>query len=139
MLAHHKLSTVSTVHRPGGPKDSSISRASVSLNLKSPKPSEEESLSRQQQIRQVQHSSVLDGCEGESRESLRRDGVVGGLQGLKILLPHVGLTTLLLSYIAGGAAVFQWLEEAADVEKRREKAALIRSLYSSILKCIQHH
>ena len=53
MLAHHKLSTVSTVHRPTvGPKDSSVSlRASVSL--RSPKTPEEPPVTCQQQIRQV--------------------------------------------------------------------------------------
>lgn len=44
-----------------------------------------------------------------------------GVQGLKIILPHVGLTTLLLSYIGAGAAIFQWLETSIELDKRIEK------------------
>jgi hypothetical protein len=55
------------------------------------------------------------------------------LQTIKILLPHIGLTALLLSYIAGGAVVFQWLESEVEMTKRREKLKNVTSLYNQIV------
>ncbi len=44
----------------------------------------------------------------------------------------MGLTTLLLSYIAGGAAVFQWLETEMEMEKRQDKLRNITLVYARI-------
>ena len=40
------------------------------------------------------------------------------LQFLRILLPHVGLNVLLLSYITIGAVIFIWLERDNEVANR---------------------
>uniref|UniRef100_A0A1I7ZIH2 Potassium channel subfamily K member 18 n=1 Tax=Steinernema glaseri TaxID=37863 RepID=A0A1I7ZIH2_9BILA len=55
------------------------------------------------------------------------------LQVLKILLPHVGLNVLLLSYIAFGAFVFMWLEAENELESRRHKLRQIHNVYSLII------
>ncbi|GMT33031.1 hypothetical protein PFISCL1PPCAC_24328 [Pristionchus fissidentatus] len=52
---------------------------------------------------------------------------------LKILLPHVGLNVLLLSYITFGAVVFIWLEADNELENRRGKLTRVFSAYQSIL------
>ena len=55
------------------------------------------------------------------------------MQALKILLPHIGLTVLLLCYIAGGAVIFKFLESEAELEKRRLKVDRVLDLYKDIL------
>ncbi|KAK0404622.1 hypothetical protein QR680_017544 [Steinernema hermaphroditum] len=52
---------------------------------------------------------------------------------LKILLPHVGLNVLLLSYIAFGAFVFIWLEAENELESRKHKLRQIHNVYSLII------
>ncbi|GMR32498.1 hypothetical protein PMAYCL1PPCAC_02693, partial [Pristionchus mayeri] len=52
---------------------------------------------------------------------------------LKILLPHVGLNVLLLSYITMGAIVFIWLEADNELYNRREKLTRVFNAYQSIL------
>ncbi|ETN78137.1 hypothetical protein NECAME_10560 [Necator americanus] len=44
------------------------------------------------------------------------------LKLLKILLPHVGLNALLLSYIAMGAIMFIWLEADHELQSRKMRA-----------------
>src|SRR5262249_24504440 len=53
-------------------------------------------------------------------------------QTLKILLPHVGLTLLLLTYIGVGAFIFQWLEGSKELERRREKLLDVMRIYRMI-------
>lgn len=55
-------------------------------------------------------------------------------QSLKILLPHIGLTVLLLSYIAGGAGVLMWLESSPEMTRRTEKLENVTRLYSIIFE-----
>uniref|UniRef100_A0A914ZFD1 Potassium channel domain-containing protein n=1 Tax=Parascaris univalens TaxID=6257 RepID=A0A914ZFD1_PARUN len=52
---------------------------------------------------------------------------------LKILLPHVGLNLLLLTYIAMGALVFIWLEADNELQNRRAKLQNILKMYSMIM------
>uniref|UniRef100_A0A914UY41 Potassium channel domain-containing protein n=1 Tax=Plectus sambesii TaxID=2011161 RepID=A0A914UY41_9BILA len=54
------------------------------------------------------------------------------LRTLKILLPHVGLTLLLLTYIGVGALIFQWLEGSKELERRREKLLDVMRIYRLI-------
>lgn len=53
-------------------------------------------------------------------------------QGLKILLPHIGLTLLLLLYMAGGAAILMWMEGAPEMSRRVEKLDNVTKLYNLI-------
>lgn len=55
------------------------------------------------------------------------------LKLLKILLPHVGLNVLLLSYIAMGATVFIWLEADHELEGRKAKVKHVFDIYSQIM------
>ncbi|KAK6033723.1 hypothetical protein OSTOST_00024, partial [Ostertagia ostertagi] len=55
------------------------------------------------------------------------------LKLLKILLPHVGLNILLLSYIAMGAIMFIWLEADHELQNRKEKLRRIYSMYDKII------
>ncbi|KAK5978849.1 hypothetical protein GCK32_018478, partial [Trichostrongylus colubriformis] len=55
------------------------------------------------------------------------------LKLLKILLPHVGLNILLLSYIAMGAIMFIWLEADHELQNRKEKLHRIYSIYDKII------
>ncbi|VDK75584.1 unnamed protein product [Litomosoides sigmodontis] len=52
---------------------------------------------------------------------------------IKILVPHVGLIVLLLSYIAIGALIFIWLEADNELQSRRSKLQKILKLYSMII------
>ncbi|MCP9264999.1 Uncoordinated protein 58 [Dirofilaria immitis] len=52
---------------------------------------------------------------------------------IKILIPHVGLITLLLTYIAIGASVFIWLEADNELQNRRSKLQKVLKLYSMII------
>uniref|UniRef100_A0AC35U3Y5 Ion_trans_2 domain-containing protein n=1 Tax=Rhabditophanes sp. KR3021 TaxID=114890 RepID=A0AC35U3Y5_9BILA len=52
---------------------------------------------------------------------------------IKILLPHIGLNVLLLSYITFGALVFMWLEGDQELEERRTKLKDILTLYHKII------
>uniref|UniRef100_A0A0K0EV09 Potassium channel subfamily K member 18 (inferred by orthology to a human protein) n=1 Tax=Strongyloides venezuelensis TaxID=75913 RepID=A0A0K0EV09_STRVS len=55
------------------------------------------------------------------------------LKLLKILLPHVGLNILLLSYITFGALVFMWLEGEHELTSRKTKLHDILTLYQKII------
>ncbi|KAL6724239.1 hypothetical protein Aduo_019144 [Ancylostoma duodenale] len=55
------------------------------------------------------------------------------LKLLKILLPHVGLNVLLLSYIAMGAIMFIWLEAENELKSRKEKLLKIYNIYDEII------
>ncbi|CAB3399217.1 unnamed protein product [Caenorhabditis bovis] len=55
------------------------------------------------------------------------------LKLLKILLPHVGLNVLLLSYIALGATIFIWLEADNELEGRKAKVKNVYNIYSQII------
>ncbi|KHJ88267.1 hypothetical protein OESDEN_11941 [Oesophagostomum dentatum] len=55
------------------------------------------------------------------------------LKLLKILLPHVGLNVLLLSYIAMGAIMFIWLEADHELQSRKEKLQKIYTMYDKII------
>ncbi|KHN76004.1 Uncoordinated protein 58 [Toxocara canis] len=55
------------------------------------------------------------------------------LQLLKILLPHVGLNVLLLTYIAFGALVFIWLEADNELQNRRAKLQNVLKAYGMIM------
>ncbi|CAD6189168.1 unnamed protein product [Caenorhabditis auriculariae] len=55
------------------------------------------------------------------------------LKLLKILLPHVGLNVLLLSYIALGASVFIWLEADHELEGRKSKVKNVFRIYNEII------
>ncbi|XGW34095.1 hypothetical protein V3C99_018125 [Haemonchus contortus] len=55
------------------------------------------------------------------------------LKLLKILLPHVGLNILLLSYITMGAMMFIWLEADHELQNRKEKLQRIFSMYDKII------
>ncbi|CAI5453999.1 unnamed protein product [Caenorhabditis angaria] len=55
------------------------------------------------------------------------------LKLLKILLPHVGLNVLLLSYIAMGATIFIWLEADHELKGRREKVQSVLTIYQKII------
>ncbi|KAK6760927.1 hypothetical protein RB195_022119 [Necator americanus] len=55
------------------------------------------------------------------------------LKLLKILLPHVGLNALLLSYIAMGAIMFIWLEADHELQSRKEKLHKIYRMYDKII------
>ncbi|VDN59225.1 unnamed protein product [Dracunculus medinensis] len=52
---------------------------------------------------------------------------------LKILLPHVGLILLLLTYIAIGALIFMWLEADNELQIRRAKLKKILGVYGLII------
>ncbi|CAG9535511.1 unnamed protein product [Cercopithifilaria johnstoni] len=52
---------------------------------------------------------------------------------LKILIPHVGLIMLLLTYIAIGALIFIWLEADNELQNRRSKLQKVLKLYSMII------
>ncbi|VDO35592.1 unnamed protein product [Brugia timori] len=52
---------------------------------------------------------------------------------IKILIPHVGLITLLLTYIAIGALIFIWLEADNELQNRRSKLQKVLKLYSMII------
>ena len=55
------------------------------------------------------------------------------LQTVKILLPHVGLIVLLLSFISFGAMVFIWLEAEQELRGRRIKLEQVLRLHSIII------
>ncbi|KAH7728145.1 Twik (KCNK-like) family of potassium channelsalpha subunit 17 [Aphelenchoides avenae] len=52
---------------------------------------------------------------------------------LKILLPHVGLNILLLTYIATGACIFIWLEADNELRQREQRLTQILSIYRMII------
>uniref|UniRef100_A0A0N5ATF5 MSC domain-containing protein n=1 Tax=Syphacia muris TaxID=451379 RepID=A0A0N5ATF5_9BILA len=52
---------------------------------------------------------------------------------LKILLPHIGLNVLLLSYITFGALVFIWLEADSELHSRKMKLRKVLELYELII------
>uniref|UniRef100_A0A915PIF5 Potassium channel domain-containing protein n=1 Tax=Setaria digitata TaxID=48799 RepID=A0A915PIF5_9BILA len=52
---------------------------------------------------------------------------------IKILIPHVGLIILLLTYIAIGALIFIWLEADNELQNRRSKLQKVLKLYSMII------
>ncbi|VDK79004.1 unnamed protein product [Onchocerca ochengi] len=52
---------------------------------------------------------------------------------IKILAPHIGLITLLLTYIAIGASMFMWLEADNELQNRRSKLQKVLKLYSMII------
>ncbi|CAJ0946911.1 unnamed protein product, partial [Mesorhabditis belari] len=59
------------------------------------------------------------------------------LKLLKILLPHVGLNLLLLSYIAGGAGIFIWLEADHELVNRKQKLETIHRIYRKVVQQAQ--
>ncbi|CAI4225437.1 unnamed protein product [Auanema sp. JU1783] len=86
-------------------------------------------------------------------DEYRRDGVAGGLSDdiveepnvphvpfwkkivkwLKILLPHVGLNVLLLTYITIGALIFMWLEADHELQSRQKKLSTVHDMYNKII------
>ncbi|RCN45125.1 hypothetical protein ANCCAN_08879 [Ancylostoma caninum] len=57
------------------------------------------------------------------------------LKLLKILLPHVGLNVLLLSYIAMGAIMFIWLEADHELDSRKVSEIFNFALLVLYCKC----
>uniref|UniRef100_A0A915D7X3 Gustatory receptor n=1 Tax=Ditylenchus dipsaci TaxID=166011 RepID=A0A915D7X3_9BILA len=55
------------------------------------------------------------------------------LEIARILVPHVGLNILLLSYITFGALVFTFLEAENELQSRKEKLHRILEVYKSIV------
>lgn len=47
-------------------------------------------------------------------------------------MPHIGLTALLLLYMAGGAAILMWLENGPEMSRRVEKLDNVTRLYNLI-------
>ncbi|KAI1694914.1 ion channel domain-containing protein [Ditylenchus destructor] len=55
------------------------------------------------------------------------------IQYLKILLPHVGLNVLLLTYIMFGALVFIFIESQHELENRKARLRYILEIYEQII------